>query len=105
MPEPSSIALGGIALVGLLAAAGVPYVGHLFDHPLTYAKKGHDTLRRRMEAAGQGARLVQTYFDSREHSYLGDAAYPPLFEALLNWVEKGQKPTPAGIAQRCRGFR
>jgi pimeloyl-ACP methyl ester carboxylesterase len=67
--------------------------------------EGHDTLRRRMETAGNGARLVQTYFDSREHSYLGDAAYPPLFEALLAWVEQGVKPTPAGIAERCRVLR
>ncbi len=64
--------------------------------------EGNDTLRQRMVAAGNGARLVQTFVDSSEHSYWGDAYYPPLFEALLNWVEKGQKPTPAGIAERCR---
>ena len=64
--------------------------------------EGSDTLRSRMQAAGNGARLVQTFVDSREHSYLGDAIYPPLFEALLRWVEQGDKPTPAGIAQRCR---
>ncbi|MEN9844707.1 MAG: hypothetical protein RLZZ612_2536 [Pseudomonadota bacterium] len=63
--------------------------------------EGHDTLRRRMEASGNGGRLVQTFVKSREHSYLGDATYPPLFEALLNWVEKGDKPTPLGIAERC----
>ena len=67
--------------------------------------EGHDTLRQRVAAAGHGARLVQTYIDSSEHSYWGDAHYPPLFEALLNWVEKGQKPTPVGIAQRCRQLR
>ena len=58
-----------------------------------------------MVAAGNGARLVQTFIDSSEHSYWGDAYYPPLFEALLNWVEKGQKPTPAGVAERCRQLR
>jgi pimeloyl-ACP methyl ester carboxylesterase len=67
--------------------------------------EGHDTLRRRMEAAGNGARLVQTFVDSSEHSYLGDATYPPLFEALLNWVDRGEKPTPAGIDARCRAMR
>jgi pimeloyl-ACP methyl ester carboxylesterase len=67
--------------------------------------EGHDTLRQRMVAAGQGERLVQTFVDSSEHSYWGEAFYPPLFEALLNWVEKGQKPTPAGIAERCRQLR
>lgn len=67
--------------------------------------EGNDTLRQRMVAAGNGARLVQTFVDSSEHSYWGDAFYPPLFEALLNWVEQGQKPTPAGIADRCRQLR
>jgi pimeloyl-ACP methyl ester carboxylesterase len=64
--------------------------------------EGQDTLRQRMTAAGHSERLVQTFVDSSEHSYWGDAHYPPLFQALLNWVEKGQKPTPAGIASRCQ---
>lgn len=67
--------------------------------------EGGDTLRQRMAAAGNGDRLVQTYVDSSEHSYWGDAMYPPLFEALLNWVDKGQKPSPAGVAERCRQLR
>jgi pimeloyl-ACP methyl ester carboxylesterase len=64
--------------------------------------EGSDTLRQRMVAAGKTNHLVQTFVDSNEHSYWGDAYYPPLFEALLNWVEKGQKPTPLSIANRCR---
>jgi pimeloyl-ACP methyl ester carboxylesterase len=67
--------------------------------------EGNDTLRRRMEASGNGARLVQTYVNSSEHSYLGDPIYPPLFEALLAWVNQGTKPTPAGIAARCAALR
>lgn len=67
--------------------------------------EGNDTLRQRMEASGNGDRLVQTYVDSAEHSYLGDAIYPPLFEALLTWVNQGVKPTPAGIAARCVALR
>ena len=63
--------------------------------------EGSDTLRRRMVAAGNGQRLVQNFVDSAEHSYWGDAHYPPLFNALLNWVEKDQKPIPAGIAASC----
>ncbi|MCW5634649.1 MAG: hypothetical protein KIT17_15045 [Rubrivivax sp.] len=57
--------------------------------------------RQTMEAAGRGGHLVQTFVDSREHSYLGDATYPPLLDALLEWVERGTKPTPAAIAERC----
>jgi hypothetical protein len=67
--------------------------------------EGSDTLRQRMEASGNGARLVQTFVDSAEHSYLGDAIYPPLFEALLAWVNQGTKPTPVGIAARCAALR
>jgi len=67
--------------------------------------EGNDTLRQRMEASGNGDRLVQTYVDSAEHSYLGDPIYPPLFEALLAWVNQGVKPTPAGIAARCAALR
>jgi pimeloyl-ACP methyl ester carboxylesterase len=67
--------------------------------------EGSETLRQRMVAAGNGHRLVQTFIDSGEHSYWGDAHYPPLFEALLAWVEKGQKPSAAGVAERCRQLR
>ncbi len=67
--------------------------------------EGQHTLRQRMVAAGTEPRLVQTFVNSSEHSYWGDALYPPLFNALLDWVEKGQKPTPAGIADRCRALR
>ena len=67
--------------------------------------EGQHTLRQRMVAAGNGDRLVQAYFDSPEHSYWGDAAYPPLFSALLQWVEMGIKPSPGGIAERCRQLR
>ena len=67
--------------------------------------EGNHTLRQRMQAAGNGGWLVQTFVDSSEHSYWGDALYPPLFEALLRWVEKGDKPSATGIAQRCRELR
>jgi pimeloyl-ACP methyl ester carboxylesterase len=85
-----------------------------FSMPVLYAHaindatafvEGGDTLKTRMEAAGNGARLVQTFVDSSEHSYWGDAHYPPLFEALLSWVEKGEKPSAAGIATRCVALR
>lgn len=67
--------------------------------------EGQDTLRQRMAAAGNGDRLVQVYVDSSEHSYWGDAHDPPLFEARLDWVENGRRPSAAGIADRCRQLR
>jgi pimeloyl-ACP methyl ester carboxylesterase len=83
----------------------VPVLGAHAIHDATVFVEGSDTLRQRMVASGRGDRLVQTFVDSAEHSYWGDAHYPPLFEALLNWVDKGDKPTPARIAERCRQLR
>ena len=84
---------------------GVPVLSAHGIRDATVFVESNDTLRQRMVAAGNGARLVQTFVDSSEHSYWGDAHYPPLFEALLNWVEKAQRPTPAGIADRCKQQR
>lgn len=60
--------------------------------------------RETMAKAGNAERLVQTFTDDREHSYLSDPVYPTLVASLLQWVERGEKPTPAGIAQRCKTF-
>ncbi len=84
---------------------GMPVLSAHGIRDATVFVEGSDTLRRRMEAAGNGSRLVQTFVDSNQHSYWGDAMYPPLFEALLNWIDKGEKPTPPGIAARCRALR
>lgn len=58
--------------------------------------------RETMDQGGSGARLVQTYSDHAEHSYLNDALYPALFAELLDWVDQGRKPTPQTVAERCR---
>jgi pimeloyl-ACP methyl ester carboxylesterase len=54
-----------------------------------------------MKAAGTSERLVQTFTDDNEHSYLSHPVYPTLVEALLKWVTEGVKPTAEGIAGRC----
>ncbi|OUM01406.1 alpha/beta hydrolase [Variovorax sp. JS1663] len=56
------------------------------------------------ENAGTADRLVQTFSDESEHSYLSDPQYPALFAALLDWIDKGEKPTPASVAARCSAF-
>ena len=61
--------------------------------------------RRTMEAAGSADRLVQTFTEDSAHSYLSDPVYPALFAALLQWVENAEKPTPAGVAQRCASMQ
>jgi len=64
----------------------------------------HDTLRSRMRTMGYEHNLVQTFVDSDQHSYLGDDIYPPLLEALLGWIQSGNRPTPHQIAERCRAM-
>jgi dienelactone hydrolase len=60
--------------------------------------------RQTMERAGTADHLVQTFTNDRDHSYLSDPVYPTLMASLLQWVERGEKPTPAGIAERCKTF-
>ncbi|MCJ0762603.1 hypothetical protein MMF98_05195 [Variovorax sp. CYS-02] len=60
--------------------------------------------RETLERAGTAPLLVQTFSDESEHSYLNDPEYPALLSALMDWIDKGDKPTPQQVAQRCAGF-
>lgn len=64
----------------------------------------HDTLRNRVREAGCEHLLVQTFVDSDQHSYLGDAIYPPLLRYLLSWIDTTIKPTPSEIAALSRSM-
>lgn len=57
-----------------------------------------------VQRGGSGDRLVQVFSDEREHSYLGESQYPALFSALLDWIDKGVKPTPQSLLARCKTF-
>jgi len=58
-----------------------------------------------MQQGGSAERLVQTFVSSAQsHSYISDPTYPTLLAALVDWAEKGVKPTPAGVAAACPGF-
>jgi len=56
-----------------------------------------DTVQR----AGRSGGLVQVFTDEHEHSYWSDPIYVALMQALLQWVDGGEKPTPQTVAQRC----
>ncbi len=60
--------------------------------------------RERMRRGGSEARLVQSFTDDKEHSYLADPDYPALFAELVDWIDHGRKPTPASVAQRCKAM-
>lgn len=82
----------------------LPTVGlHAIDDPTAFVEL-ENAYRRIRDAAGTGGLLVQSFSSEREHSYLSDSEYPALFAALLDWIDKGEKPTPEGLAQRCRAL-
>ena len=76
---------------------------HAIDDPTAFVEL-EDAYRRIRDAAGTGGHLVQSFSAEREHSYLSDSEYPALFAALLDWIDKGEKPTPEGLAQRCEAL-
>ncbi|MBB3638430.1 hypothetical protein [Variovorax atrisoli] len=82
----------------------LPTVGlHAIDDPTAFVEL-ENSYRRIRDAAGTGDLLVQSFSSEREHSYLSDSEYPALFAALLDWIDKGEKPTPEGLAQRCKAL-
>lgn len=76
---------------------------HAVNDPTAFVEL-ESAYREVVERAGNGALLVQTFSDEAEHSYLGESHYPALFTALLDWVDKGQKPTPQRIVELCKGY-
>ncbi|MDQ0069544.1 pimeloyl-ACP methyl ester carboxylesterase [Variovorax boronicumulans] len=79
----------------------LPTVGlHAIDDPTAFVEL-ENAYRRIRDAAGTGGNLVQSFSAEREHSYLSDSEYPALFGALMDWIDKGEKPTPQSLAQRC----
>ena len=73
---------------------------HATDDPVAFVELDN-TFLETMRAAGNADHLVQTFTDEHEHSYLRDAEYPALMDALLAWIDKGEKPTPQRVAERC----
>lgn len=81
---------------------GIPVLTvHSIGDPTAAVEMEH-FFARAMERAGAAGRLVQTFTDDREHSYIAHPVYPTLFAAMLRWVDAGEKPTPEGIAAECR---
>ena len=80
---------------------GVPVLTmHAVDDPVAFVEL-ESAWRETMRGAGTDARLVQLYTDDHEHSYLSDAEYVAAMEALLAWVDRGERPLPRQVATRC----
>jgi hypothetical protein len=76
---------------------------HAIGDPTAFVEL-ESAYREALERAGTGNLLVQTFSDETEHSYLADAQYPALFTALLDWIDKGEKPSPQRVLALCRGY-
>ena len=76
---------------------------HAVDDPIAFVElESH--FRDVMTHAGRADRLVQVFTADREHSYLSSPAYATVMAVLVDWFERGVKPTPASIAARCPSF-
>jgi len=81
---------------------GVPVLTvHGVNDPTAFVEM-QSAFRQTMEKAGTADRLMQVFSDHSGHSYLSDPTYVALFDALLQWVEQGSKPTPQTVAEGCK---
>ena len=76
---------------------------HAVNDPTAFVELS-SAYRDTLDRAGTGRLLVQTFSNESEHSYLSDPQYPALFTALLDWIDKNQKPTPQKVAALCKGY-
>ena len=74
------------------------------DDPVAFVELD-SVFAQTMARAGSAAHLVQTYTDDHEHSDLSDVQYVAALQALRAWVERGDKPTPAALAERCQALQ
>ncbi len=76
---------------------------HAIGDPTAFVEL-ESAYRQVLDRAGSGDRLVQLFTDERNHSYLSDPEYPAAFSALLDWIDKGQKPTAQKVLALCQGY-
>ncbi len=74
---------------------------HAINDPTAFVEL-ESAFRETMQRGGSASRLVQLFTDDSEHSYLSDAQYVTAMQALLAWVERGTKPSPASAAAQCK---
>jgi alpha-beta hydrolase superfamily lysophospholipase len=76
---------------------------HAIDDPTVFVEQDAH-YRAVVDAAGSGDRLVQTWTHESEHSYLSSPEYAAQLEALMDWIDKGEKPTVQKIMALCDKF-
>jgi alpha-beta hydrolase superfamily lysophospholipase len=76
---------------------------HAIDDPIAFVEL-ESYFRETMTRAGTAGHLVQTFTDDHEHSYLSDAQYVAAMRSLIDWVERGEKPSAQSVAARCQAL-
>jgi alpha-beta hydrolase superfamily lysophospholipase len=76
---------------------------HAIDDPTVFVEQDAH-YRAVVEAAGSGDRLVQSWTHESEHSYLSSPEYAAMLEALMDWIDKAEKPTVAKLMALCDRF-
>jgi len=61
--------------------------------------------RAMVDRAGSGERLVQAFTDENRHFGQSEPELAAALDALMQWIEKGDTPTPQSIAGRCERER
>jgi hypothetical protein len=61
--------------------------------------------RAAVERAGSGERLMQAFTDEKLHTGQSVPELAAALDALMQWIEKGDKPTPQSIAAGCERER
>jgi len=98
--DPAAVARFG-ADTDLHGGISVPVLTvHAIHDPTAFVEMDH-SFAQTMTLAGHADTLVQTFTEDREHSYLSDASYVALLQALQAWMREGRKPTAAGVAEAC----
>jgi len=86
-------------------AISIPVISiHSINDPQV-AVEVQTVYRDAVKAAGNGERLVQAYTDERAHTQQSAPELAASFDALMQWIEQGTKPSPQSIAATCQRLR
>lgn len=83
---------------------GVPVITlHAIDDP-TAMVEYESVYKDVIAQAGNQDKLLQTFTDEREHSKLADPEYAALFDALMQWIDSGKRPSAEQVAATCTTY-
>jgi hypothetical protein len=77
---------------------------HSIDDPQVVVEV-QSAYRAAAERAGSGGRLVQAFTDEPAHTGQSAPELAAALDMLMQWIEKGDKPTPQSVAAACARWR